>query len=96
MRKWISEGRVSSDSLVWREGWPEWRSAGQYFPDLQAVTAPAVSAPAKPAVPYAEKTVNRYQNKQRSTSGLAIAALVGLGVLCAVLLVVLAIVLFGK
>src|SRR5262249_25988977 len=25
MRRWIAEGRVSSDSLVWREGWTDWQ-----------------------------------------------------------------------
>ena len=34
MRKWISEGRVSSDSLVWREGWTDWQNAGKLFPTL--------------------------------------------------------------
>jgi hypothetical protein len=32
--RWISEGRVSADSLLWREGWPEWRPAGPLFPSL--------------------------------------------------------------
>jgi hypothetical protein len=44
MRKWITEGRVSSDSLVWREGWAEWREAGPLFPNLPTA-APAVAAP---------------------------------------------------
>src|SRR6185369_10065507 len=34
MRKWISEGRVSRDSLVWREGWTDWQNAGKLFPTL--------------------------------------------------------------
>jgi hypothetical protein len=37
MRRWISEGRVASDSLVWREGWPEWKSASSIFPGLAGV-----------------------------------------------------------
>src|SRR5262245_39584530 len=36
MRRWIAEGRVSSDSLVWREGWTDWQNAGKLFPVLQA------------------------------------------------------------
>lgn len=27
LRRWISEGRVSGDSLVWREGWTDWKPA---------------------------------------------------------------------
>lgn len=34
MRRWIEEGRVSSDSMVWREGWAEWQTAGPMFPVL--------------------------------------------------------------
>lgn len=40
LRKWIAEGRVSSDSLVWREGWADWREAGQLFAAL-ATPSPA-------------------------------------------------------
>jgi len=35
MRNWIGEGRVSSDSLVWREGWRDWRGASDVFPTLR-------------------------------------------------------------
>jgi len=31
---WLDEGRVVSDSLVWREGWAEWQTASQVFPQL--------------------------------------------------------------
>jgi hypothetical protein len=34
MRGWIQEGRVSADSLVWREGWRDWQEAGGVFPQL--------------------------------------------------------------
>ena len=44
MRRWIEEGRVSADSLVWREGWADWKSAGPVFPTLQQETPEAVSA----------------------------------------------------
>jgi hypothetical protein len=46
MRKWIGEGRVSADSMVWREGWTEWRQAGQALPQLRGVVHPAPAAPA--------------------------------------------------
>ena len=36
MRRWLDEGRVSADALVWREGWPDWKSAGPVFPSLEA------------------------------------------------------------
>ncbi|NIL97390.1 MAG: DUF4339 domain-containing protein [Planctomycetales bacterium] len=34
MRQWLDECRVAADSLVWREGWPEWRSAAETFPEF--------------------------------------------------------------
>jgi hypothetical protein len=48
MRQWIAEGRVTADSLVWREGWADWKLAGATFPSLGAasVMAAAPSAPA--------------------------------------------------
>lgn len=42
MRTWIAEGRVTRDSLVWREGWAEWKLAGPLFPGLLA--GPAIVA----------------------------------------------------
>ena len=36
MRAWLNEGRVTANSLVWRDGWPEWRSAAATFPSLAA------------------------------------------------------------
>jgi hypothetical protein len=36
MRTWLAEGRVSADSLLWREGWSDWREAGDVFPQLKA------------------------------------------------------------
>jgi hypothetical protein len=32
MQQWLDEGRVAADSLVWREGWPDWRLAATTFP----------------------------------------------------------------
>ena len=34
MRRWLGEGRVSADALVWREGWSDWKPAGPLFPSL--------------------------------------------------------------
>jgi hypothetical protein len=35
MRQWLSEGRISPDSLVWREGWRDWQQASAVFPQLR-------------------------------------------------------------
>jgi hypothetical protein len=97
MRRWLTEGRVSSDSLVWREGWTDWQTAGKLFPTLNA--AGTVAAPAAPVsepsttVPIAtrssRRTATRYEDKKRDSSSLAIAILVSLGILCAILIGVL-------
>jgi len=43
MRKWLGEGRVTIDSLVWREGWPDWRPAAKVFPNLGSKPAGVVA-----------------------------------------------------
>jgi hypothetical protein len=35
MRAWVAEGRVSGDSLVWREGWRDWQVASDVFAQLR-------------------------------------------------------------
>ncbi len=45
-RAWIKEGRVTADTLIWRQDWPEWKPAGIIFPELQAAYTPPVGAPA--------------------------------------------------
>lgn len=90
MRKWIAEGRVSGDSLVWREGWADWKNAGQLFPNLASVGGVAVSSPAA-ALPSttATRSANRYVAKKKSGSGMAVVFLVVLAVVCVALVAVL-------
>ncbi len=97
MRKWIAEGRVSGDSLVWREGWTDWRNAGQLFPSLAAAASPVnvVTAPTT-SVPQSARSSSRYAARKKGGSGLAIAALVGLVLVCIVLVVVLVVVLMQQ
>ncbi len=47
MQEWLSENRVTPDSVVWREGWPQWRSASEVFVEFFSNTVAAVS-PAPP------------------------------------------------
>jgi len=48
-RNWIKEGRVTGDTLVWRQDWAEWKLAGAVFPELQS--APVGQAAAAPVAP---------------------------------------------
>jgi hypothetical protein len=42
--EWLSESRVTRDSLVWREGWPQWLIASDAFEDYFGPTPDANSA----------------------------------------------------
>ncbi|MDA1051340.1 MAG: DUF4339 domain-containing protein [Planctomycetota bacterium] len=101
MRRWLSEGRVSADSMVWREGWADWKLAGPVFPSLEAVPSSAKAAVMKPApsflVPEDEEQdiskpvvapARRVAVKKKS-----IAPLIILGLLIVVLLVVTVVIL---
>ncbi len=101
MRRWLSEGRVSADSMVWREGWADWKLAGPVFPSLESVPSAAKSAQVNPApsflVPGDEEQdiskpvaapARRVPVKKKS-----IAPLIILGLLIVVLLIVTVIIL---
>ena len=71
MRSWIDQGRVSPDSLVWREGWRDWQEAGEVFPQLGAGQQVSpfrqfehASAPAgQAASPTAQRVRSRRQSQ---------------------------------
>jgi len=98
MRKWMSEGRVSPDSLVWREGWQDWRTAADAFPSLGAAVTPPMPAPVTPAA-YAASATPAYsatgtlRSKRRNSTALAVTIVVLLGLMCLALFVTLVIVL---
>jgi hypothetical protein len=98
MRKWLGEGRVSPDSLVWREGWGDWRTAAETFPSLGMVTPP-MPAPVTPAT-YAASGTPAYSTgpvrpKRRNSAATAITIVAILGVMCVGLFVTLILVLLG-
>ena len=45
MRQWLEQGRVASDSLVWREDWTDWKPAAETFSKF----SPASTPPSSPA-----------------------------------------------
>ena len=75
MRGWIGEGRVNGQSLIWRDGWAEWKKADGVFAQLTQPAAqvtpsaaPAKSVPsvasaaaaiAAPAPPSAAPSITR-------------------------------------
>lgn len=42
MKRWIEEGRVAGDSLVWCEGWDDWKNAALVFAELANHSPPAI------------------------------------------------------
>ncbi len=104
MRRWLNEGRVSADSLVWREGWPDWKTAGPLFPSLSGsapATASTAAAPATAATPASAGPIvtdtpstskSSIRGRRRSSNSLAVASIVVLSVLVLVLAVILIVV----
>lgn len=86
MRKWLGEGRVSPDSLVWREGWSDWRTAAEAFPSLGALVTPPMPAPVAPAAYIASGTpgyvAGATRAKRRNSTTMAITVVTLLGLLC--------------
>jgi len=92
MRKWLGEGRVTTDSLVWREGWPDWRPATKVFPDLGSKGA--VSGDIIPVVADAPRRPIRPIRKTSTAQGIGIV--ITLGVVCVGLFVALLYVLMSN
>jgi len=85
MRTWISEGRVSADSLVWREGWRDWLEAAEVFPQLKAEPSPfaisgispgTTSPSAAVSTEAAASTFSRPRRRSSSTQAVIITALI--------------------
>ncbi|MDP6719567.1 MAG: DUF4339 domain-containing protein [Pirellulaceae bacterium] len=104
MRRWMQEGRVGADSMVWCEGWAEWQIAGPIFPSL----APSPEQPTDPVDTPAQmgaepktiaalesiqkktdKSNGRVAHQRSSATGKSIAAIVILGLMIVALFVVL-------
>jgi hypothetical protein len=95
MRKWIDEGRVSADSLVWREGWAEWQTAAEVLPTLAtgpAVPAAPLGAPSTnghSASGNASFSANQYRSRRRKSNQLAVISVIMLVLVSIALLVTL-------
>jgi hypothetical protein len=54
LRQWLQQGSLAPDSLVWREGWADWRRADTLFA-FPSTSSPAAAVPV--AVPAAAVSV---------------------------------------
>jgi hypothetical protein len=100
MRKWMGEGRVSADSLVWREGWDDWSTAVDVFPELGAGITPPVSAPASPAsftspAAGAASAGTALRPRRRNSAIVAVTVVAVLGLMCIALFVALILILMN-
>lgn len=96
LRAWIEEGRVSRDSLLWRQGWSDWREAAGVFPEL--ITQPtanhelAEEARAKPAtespVPRRRRTGRSDAIPLRATATILFLAMAAAALLVLLVLIV--------
>ena len=91
--EWIRAGRVTPESFVWRDGWPDWRPAKTC---ADALPAPLAGSP--PQTPQAipsltsvspPSVADRYAQKKRHWMRLRMLAAVSLLVLTLILTVVL-------
>lgn len=90
MRKWLTEGRVTSDSLVWREGWADWLPATEVFPSLGKPTPPLFNSVAPSASKPSPITLPK-----KSSGNLGALLLIILAVVCVGLTAVLGYVVFA-
>jgi hypothetical protein len=67
LRQWISEGRVASTALLWREGWPQWRESREVLPGL-AEALPSVIKPVNPVFGTGSQGNGALQPLQAPTS----------------------------
>ena len=101
MHQWLDEGRVTLDSLVWREGWEEWAPAARVFPNLggpDALREQPIGSSLGPSgePPASEPSLserNRNQRKQRRRRNymvmLAVLSVLAVGLLIALVLVLI-------
>lgn len=98
LRNWLAEGRIGQDTLIWREGWDDWKVAIDVFPDQLGGSAPmtAEPSPVEPVVkketnPPLNRTYTHRQARQRARM-MGIILIVGLALVSIALAVVLIIV----
>lgn len=62
---WIKEGRVTGDTLLWRDGWPQWRECQEVIPGLLAAS-PAVALSPAATIPPAARPLGQSPAETRA------------------------------
>jgi hypothetical protein len=86
MRTWLSEGRVSADSLVWREGWRDWQEAGSVFPKLRGNQLSELLE-SMPAAPSAAASAHAHRPRAHKSSDNTWITLLTVAVLALVIVI---------
>ena len=89
MQSWLAEGRVSPDSLVWREGWRDWQQAAGVFPQLRAGQLdPQLGAIAAGEAGLARPGAGGYHRPSRGRSTTFSAAIITVLIVAVIVLLV--------
>jgi hypothetical protein len=83
LREWMIEGRVTPETYVWREGWPEWQRAGEVFGDFRVQTSDVPQLPEVAAASKALSTSQLYRQRKSTKATIVVVSLLGLA--CALL-----------
>jgi hypothetical protein len=67
LRDWIAEGRVTPDTFVWCEGWPEWQRAQAVFGDFSAVASLTAAALPEVSTESRAKSTSELYRRRKST-----------------------------
>ena len=84
LRDWIQQGRIAQETLLWKEGWPNWVDAGSVLPEFASTPSPGRSPSAVGAATQANLTsrrARRHRRMLRTTAALASVMLLLLVVL---------------
>jgi hypothetical protein len=84
LREWIAAGRVTPESYVWREGWPEWQRAWAVFGDL-ASAAPVATISTPAIVTQATRPGTNELYRRRKSNRATVITVGLLGFACVVL-----------
>lgn len=96
MQGWLDEGRVGPDSLVWREGWRDWREATNVFPRFGAGEAEGDVIAAEPLSVTGERALRQRMASRRRSNTASMGIIAGLIVAVIVLAVVFVLVLLRE